>query len=331
MTIPIPPDLRIALLPSPKLSVAEFLQFPLPSQTQIHPPDISLYWCDAEPNMTHIGLHDLKDLPIPSSIVLGKLVKQPNQLEQSCSICYSHLPLSSRHSRFPLWILTYWVEVSRLRQHVRQPWASAELYLTVQRKRWKLENIRKLCDAAHTALLNLQWAGNVCGFEEPEPRTKLAAYLSQKWLSTSHIDQQLDLLRMDVERSGQLTCEVVRQSFFRKVVELYRDHEDKPYNKEMSGARHLWTIGEELASGTRDKLCGVVNIDNSHWVGVVIDAFRSLVLYGDSLGGSDLELKSAISWWIQCHTDRTFKHQLTNYHTSRWLQLFRSSNQCDWI
>jgi hypothetical protein len=259
--------------------------------------------------MTHIGLHDLKDLPIPSSIVLGKLVKQPNQLEQSCSICYSHLPLSSRHSRFPLWILTYWVEVSRLRQHVRQPWASAELYLTVQRKRWKLENIRKLCDAAHTALLNLPWAGNVCGFEEPEPRTKLAAYLSQKWLSTSHIDQQLDLLRMDVERSGQLTCEVVRQSFFRKVVELYRDHEDKPYNKETSGARHLWTIGEELASGTRDKLCGVVNIDNSHWVGVVIDAFRSLVLYGDSLGGSDLELKSAISWWIQCHTDRTFKHQ----------------------
>ena len=102
---------------------------------------------------------------------------------------------------------------------------------------------------------------------------KLAAYLSQKWLSTSHIDQQLDLLQVDVEGSGQLTCEVVRQSFVRKVVELYHDRKHKLYNKETSGAQHLWMIGEELASGTHDKLCSVVNIDNSHWVGVVIDAF----------------------------------------------------------
>ncbi|KAF8224808.1 hypothetical protein L208DRAFT_1309053, partial [Tricholoma matsutake] len=155
----------------------------------------------------------------------------------------------------------------------------------------------------------LPWAGNVCGFDEAEPRVKLAAYLSQSWLLTSHMDQQLDLLQIDVEQAGKLTCKVVQQSFFHKVVELHCDCDMKPYNKETSSAQHLWTIGEELASRTCNKLCGVANINNSHGVGVVIDVFQSLVLYGDSLGGSDLELKSAISWWIWYHTDQTFKHQ----------------------
>lgn len=79
------------------------------------------------------------------------------------------------------------------------------MYLATKRKRWKLENIRKNCDAAQTALLGLPWAGNVCGVEEARPRMKLAAYLSQNWLSTTHMDQQFDLLRIDVERAGKLT------------------------------------------------------------------------------------------------------------------------------
>ncbi|KAF8237918.1 hypothetical protein L208DRAFT_1244808, partial [Tricholoma matsutake] len=146
-------------------------------------------------------------------------------------------------------------------------------------------------------LLSLPWAGNVCGFEEAEPRTKLTTYLSQKWLATSHIDQQLDLLWMD------LTCKIVWQSFFCKLVELYHCRETKPYNEQTSGTWHLWTISQELGFRATDKLCGVSNVENSHWVGVVIDGFWSLVLYGDSLGGSDSEIKLAINWWIQHHID----------------------------
>ncbi|KAF8221605.1 hypothetical protein L208DRAFT_1530909, partial [Tricholoma matsutake] len=82
-------------------------------------------------------------------------------------------------------------------------------------------------------------------------------------------------------------------------MELYRGHETKPYNEQTSGTWHLWTIAQELASKATDKLCGVSNVENSHWVGVVIDGFWSLVLYGDSLGGSDSKLKLAIDWCIQ--------------------------------
>ena len=268
MSGPIPPELRAVLQPLPDLSVSEFLQFPLPYQTQIHTPDILLYWCKAEPNVIVTQIEDLKDHPIPSKIVLSKLAKQSSLLESSKSICYSHLPLS-QHFHFPLWVLTYWIEVSQLQHHVQQPWANAELYLAVHCKQWKLPNIWTLCDTAQIALLSLPWAGNVCGFEEAEPRMKLATYLSQKWLATLHIDQQLDLLQIDVECSGQLKCEVVWQSFFHKILELYCDCEMKPYNAQTSGTWHLWTIGEEIASRDTNKLCGVVNIKNLHWVGVV--------------------------------------------------------------
>jgi Ulp1 family protease len=52
-----------------------------------------------------------------------------------------------------------------------------------------------------------------------------------------------------------------------------------------------------------------VNIDDTHWVGVVIDAAQSLFLYGDSIAGSNTELKSAIDWWIENHTSQQFVHQ----------------------
>jgi hypothetical protein len=149
----------------------------------------------------------------------------------------------------------------------------------------------------------------VSGFSESEPRTKLAAYLSSQWLRTTHLDQQLDLLRWDIERSGKLNCEVVKQSFFRKLVKLYHDRETVPYTKDTKGARHVWAVGEELASNIREKVCGVVNIDDTHWVGVVIDAAQSLFLYGDSIAGSNTELKSAIDWWIENHTSQQFVHQ----------------------
>jgi hypothetical protein len=38
---------------------------------QIHPLDSSLYWFNAEPNMTQIALHDLKDLTIIKTIRLA--------------------------------------------------------------------------------------------------------------------------------------------------------------------------------------------------------------------------------------------------------------------
>jgi hypothetical protein len=44
----------------------------------------------------------------------------------------------------------------------------------------------------------LPWADDVYGFTEDEPIMRLADYLSEKWLSTVHVNQQLDLLQWEL-------------------------------------------------------------------------------------------------------------------------------------
>jgi len=89
-------------------------------------------------------------------------------------------------------------------------------------------------------------------------------------------NHQLDLLRWDVARSG-MDPQSLRNT--------------TPYNA-AAGARHLWNVGEELANGIRTTVVGIVNVNNNHWVAVVVDAIQSTIRYGDSLGGDDAEVKA---------------------------------------
>jgi hypothetical protein len=192
MTAPIPPHFWEALLPDGKLSVSSFLEFPLPS----HVPFPSTYpahkyWCCEEPNMEP-ELLTLKDLPIPSQLTLNNIIDTADKANNN-SIWYFHATFC-RGIQLPIWILTYWMEVSHLREHIRTPWVKAEAYLVGMSHKWHSPETRRLCDRAQLALLSLPWAGDICGFSDPEPTTRLAAYLSKGWLSTMHVNQQLDIL-----------------------------------------------------------------------------------------------------------------------------------------
>ncbi|KAF8495278.1 hypothetical protein F5888DRAFT_1616082 [Russula emetica] len=156
--------------------------------------------------------------------------------------------------------------------------------------------------------LAIPWAGDVHGFTEAEPTIKLACYLSRNWLATTHGTHQLDLLRWNLARSGMnpnSLCEVVNLSFFQKMVQIYHTRDTTPYSA-AAGARHLWNVGEELANGIRTMVIGIVNINDNHWIAVVIDATWSTIRYGDSLGGKNVEVKAAIAWWIGTHMSRKF-------------------------
>ncbi|KAF8055630.1 hypothetical protein FPV67DRAFT_1435028 [Lyophyllum atratum] len=185
----------------------------------------------------------------------------------------------------------------------------AELWLTKKLNTFRKPEKRRICEDAQSALRSLPWAGKTYGFTEDEPATRLAEYLSDAWLATVHINQQLDLLRWHVLRSAgsDTKCEVVNVEFFRKVLEVYRDREKVPYDAERKGARHIWAVGEELAAGIRSGLCGIVNIEESHWVAVAIEVLELVVWYGDALGGSDVEVCEALVWWIRQHVKKDFR------------------------
>ncbi|KAF8981727.1 hypothetical protein BDQ17DRAFT_1337197 [Cyathus striatus] len=73
-----------------------------------------------------------------------------------------------------------------------------------------------------------------------------------------------------------------------------------------------WHIGEELAHGSCNSVWGVTNV-GEHWVAIGIDCMKKLILYGDSLGNTNLDLSKAnsdllnvLTWWIQTHTKHLY-------------------------
>jgi hypothetical protein len=100
-------------------------------------------------------------------------------------------------------------------------------------------------------------------------------------------------------------CEVVNLSFFHKIVQIYCTRNTTPYSA-AGGARHLWNVGEEQANSIQMTVVRIVNVNNNHWVAVMVDAAQLTIRYGDSLGGNDTKVKAAIAWWINTHIPHEF-------------------------
>lgn len=303
----IPAQVWAHILPCPTLSVTHFLRFPFPSQLpkSSTKQDLRTFWSSKKPNVLEFTAETLKDLPIPSAAVLSALISTAHTFNhESSSIVYAHLP-NQLHFYYPPWFLDYWITVSSLREHVKVPWMQAELFLSANGAKWHSSEFRRLCQSAQNALLCLPWCGNVHGFADNAPTVTLASYLSRNWLSTTHINQQLDLLRQELSRVGNQEYEILGPDFFTKVRWLYRDRAGNPYPA--SGNRLIREVGHDLAKGTRKIICGVANINENHWVGIVVDGTECKIKFGNSLGGSGAELKAAIRWWIQIHTSLDFE------------------------
>jgi len=52
-----------------------------------------------------------------------------------------------------------------------------------------------------------------------------------------------------------------------------------------------------------------MNLDNKHWVAIVLDFENSEILYSDSMGGEpSKDLKEILSWWTHIHSGRKFMY-----------------------
>jgi hypothetical protein len=143
-------------------------------------------------------------------------------------------------------------------------------------------------------------------FTDREPITSFARYLSSDWLGTTHIDQQLELLRIRLFREHSIhEFEILTTYIVNVIVQAHCRHQhDYPTNQRF---RHIQARGEELSvSGCRMRIGGVANVNENHWVTVVVDLRSSTILYGDSLGLSENDIVAAFSWWASFHTGRQF-------------------------
>ena len=199
--------------------------------------------------------------------------------------------------------------MSHLRQFVQVPWMRAESWASNQHLLC-FPDRSQLANRVHEAFSQIPWTGYLSGFSDNDaPITTLATYLSSSWLSTTMINQQLDLLCLRARQQPlPAKFEIIDTHFFPKIVELYHTARST-YNPESPPIknRHIWNIGRELANPglVKQIVCGVFNIKDSHWVSIVVDAEHNEVLYGDSMGCFDKQVKDdtmvAVRWWVMLH------------------------------
>ena len=110
----VPGDVAKIVLPNPELSVASFLNLPLPvPHTASFSGSISSFFDNAE--ITTINIKSIWDSDLPPAGVMEKLLEEaPLQYSKGKrSILYAHLE-SSPSCQFPFWILTYWTTMHKI-------------------------------------------------------------------------------------------------------------------------------------------------------------------------------------------------------------------------
>ena len=128
----------------------------------------------------------------------------------------------------------------------------------------------------------------------------------QEWLGDEHLLLMLDLLREDVSEKYQNRVLIENTHFATLLAAAYNERE-----KYMTRRSYGWIRdrGNQLANGNKAYLATIVNQNNTHWVGLIIDFEEKKVWYGDSLGNPmDATLRDIVKWWTFHHTGMHFTH-----------------------
>ncbi|KAG2748080.1 hypothetical protein P692DRAFT_20735450 [Suillus brevipes Sb2] len=161
----------------------------------------------------------------------------------------------------------------------------------------------------YNALTCISWSGTLDGFAVAEPVVELAVYATDDWLSDVHENQMLDLLRRRIQRQPQSQkIEIENIYFYGFLKKAYEVHSSGEY-KGRYFARACET-GDAMASGIGSCIGFLVNINENHWVAVVIDFKSSTIFYGDSIYTKPpTGFLAVLHWWTHHHTGQHFEEK----------------------
>ncbi len=311
-TLQIPSDARNSLLPSPELDIWTFLNFPLPPVAQpgsTTQPTASFSLADPTlPNASSI-----RKLLVPTSTIVQDLYRGRLDAARQglCSIRYV-VNQSSAPVYIPLWVLTFWDEVIRLRaaDGAYTHWKRAEEWLRARRKVWNTKKPSEVYSAVEDTYMRfstLPWSGTVRGFDNQEPLHTLATYATHRWLSDVQENQMLDLLRIAVSRRPEgHRFEVENIAFWKFLKFAYEMREKDTYHSDRYFVRPKG-LGDALVSGVRDVVVMIINLSNVHWVAAAVNFREKVISYGDSLGSAPHpDVTDVLEWWTATHTGQPF-------------------------
>lgn len=307
----IPLHISNGLFPDENMSVLDFLQFKLPPialATRVT--NIEEYLTLDDPPLTTPDIDEIRSLPIPPPDIVKGLAG--SKLAAVRSIRCSHPP-TQLEKRFPVWIVTFWTRVIYLR-NIRQRWATAQTELQKRNhsRPWRrdtqvvrMDESTKLLEEIKNLFNIIPWGGTTKGFEVAIPMHYLSEYATREWLGSEHEDQMLDLLRRDLMDNGMTSSvDVESTQFVTKLRYAYTVPEKYAVDSEFAWVRGQ---GERFSNGARDLLGMIANLENKHWVAVILDFRAHVIWYGDSMGGKIPEdLRLAFEWWTHFHSGEDF-------------------------
>jgi hypothetical protein len=256
------------------------------------------------PNATPPDIKTILTIPAPPSTLLQDLVAclaSTHALTTGSLACQDLR--STETNYFPLWLLTYWIEVNRIIR-IQDCWSKADRSL--KRLSKGPEEVQELVEQVYNALDNLPWSGLTRGFTDATDITNLHKFATSAWLGGENKEQMLDLLRCDVLNysNDSTRIRVEHTHFTRSLSRAFSRRQARPRKG------YLHRTGQLLASGVMTHVACIANYKDVHWVALVIDFMTKSIWYGDSLGWKlEADLGEVLEWWISGYSEVTFTYR----------------------
>ncbi|KAG2055888.1 hypothetical protein BDR06DRAFT_981631 [Suillus hirtellus] len=169
------------------------------------------------------------------------------------------------------------------------------------------EEAQTLITKIYNALTCISWSGTLDGFVVVEPVVELAVYATDHWLSDVHENQMLDLLRRRVQHQPQSQkIEIENIYFYGFLKKAYETHNSGEYEGHYFAC--ACETGDAMASGLGSCIGFLVNINENHWVAIIIDFESSTIFYGDSIYTKPpTGFLAVLHWWTHHHTGQHFE------------------------
>jgi hypothetical protein len=285
-TIPI--HIQEQLLPSPKISIQQYVNFPLPKpsaviQTILTPEYFSRY--DPEP-ITERLLERMCWLSIPAPAVIKELTNIGCQawLDGFKSVKYVHIG-DGVSTHFPLWLISFWSDVYNIRTTAHDPWVKAKAWLATELQQKKSLHRRTYVEDVNILLSELPWGIKKCGLSDSEPIHTLWRFWGLHFTTGSQQNDHLEILCSHIAADPGLVqhIHVEGVALTAKLAEAAATDGTDAYHTEK---RFAWvrTLGENIMKQEQALLTLVhLGDNNQHWVGLIVDAKEKAIHYRDSL------------------------------------------------
>lgn len=292
------PSFKRYLAPKAR-SVNQFLTFNFPPSCPSTPRllRVEKYYSPLPPTMNN--LDKAVTFPLPPDKIATTLAYSFNENKDARSVVCPHVS-SAGQQLYPIELAEYWKEAIKQRQ-IQDEWKHAIKDVYKHTGKVSLSTFQQI----EHVLSRLPWTGNIPSIETVIRIDRLSMFLTTKWLRDDQELILLDLLRHDLtlsERAGNVFIE--NTAFTVLLGDLYANQVDYEENRSNEWVR---LRGQGLASGEQRYLVTIVNHENIHWTGLIIDFKERVILHADSFHQPiPMELESMLTWWTRRHTGEDF-------------------------